>query len=136
MRHHSVDVRFPALQVDEVVARLRAHGRRLRLVRKKIDALVTRRPGTVPGTAVVVGGLAYLVDVNPVLDIALWAIATLLMGACAFLDQDALNYHGSGVFREGPQELSDWGRFAQRSSFALLALVTAALGIGETLGKL
>ena len=109
---------------------------RCRLVRKRIDAFVTHRPGTVPGTAVIVGGLAFLVDVNPVLDIVLWAIAALLMGACAFLDQDALNYHGTSVFREGTQELSDWGRFARRSSFVLLALVTAALGIGETLGKL
>ena len=105
-------------------------------MRKKIDALVRHRPGTVPGAAVVVGGVAYLVDANPALDTVLWAIAALLMGACAFLDQDALNYHGTSVFREGTQELSDWGRAAQRASFVVLALIIAAFGVGETLGKL
>jgi hypothetical protein len=104
-------------------------------VREKINDFVTRRPGTVPGVAVVAGGLAYLVDVNPALDIALWSSSALLMGACAFLDQDALNYHGTSVFRAGPQKLSGWGRFAQRASFVLGALVIAAVGVAETLGE-
>jgi len=103
---------------------------------KKIATLVEHRPGTVPGVAVVAGVLAFVVDVNRPLDVVLWSIAALLLGACAFLDQDALNYHGTGVFREGKQELSDWGRIGQRASFVLLALVIAAVGVGESLGKL
>jgi hypothetical protein len=105
-------------------------------VHDKIDSFVAHRPGTVPGVAVAVGVLAYVVDVSRVLDIVLWAIATLLMAACAFLDQDALNYHGTSVFREGRQALSDWGRVAQRASFVFVALIIAAVGVGETLGKL
>jgi hypothetical protein len=101
----------------------------------KIDAFVERRPGLVPGTALGAGVLAFLIDVHPALDIGLWAVSALLMGACAFLDQDALNYHGTSVFREGSQELSDFGRFAQRASFVVVALIIAAVGVGETLGR-
>jgi hypothetical protein len=104
-------------------------------VREKINAFVANRPGTVPGAALIVGGLAFVVDVHPALDIALWTISALLMGACAFLDQDALNYHGTSVFREGTQELSEWGRLAQRASFVLVALLLGAAGVLETLGR-
>lgn len=101
----------------------------------KIDAFVEQRPGLVPGTAIAAGALGFLIDVHPALDITLWAVAALLMGACAFLDQDALNSYGTSVFREGTQELSGFGRFAQRASFVVVALIIAAVGVGETLGR-
>jgi hypothetical protein len=100
-----------------------------------IDAFVTRRPAIVPGVAALFFLLAILIDVHPILDVVLWAVATVLMGACAFVDQEAFVLRRASEFREGRRPLSDSGRDGSRTTFVLLALLIAALGVIETLGK-